>query len=220
MFIDDIISGLKTVSDNLIKYQQSSNKDSARLYDEIFRLKKLCIMLRKLPYYCNFSNNNGNIQKNVDTELLKAHEIVVCKTTEGYPFVKIPRLLPSRSAKTKGSLDFVRYPLQLALTKYVEENGYPVKENKKKVIVIRHNYPSDMPEFRCRDHDNYEVKGIIDDIASYFLVDDSIIYCDRLYLSKPDDDFSTEIFIIPEPDLTNWLTKNFREADGFAPQKE
>ena len=207
--IDSIINDFFKVADNLKNYQSDRNKDNMRLYEEIFRAESACIRLRKLPYYCNFNNKKNNIQKNLDSELLKAHEIFVGKTKEGYPYIKIPRLIPSRSAKNKGNLDFIRYPLQVALNKYVEKNGYPDKEREKRILIIRHGYPNNSPEYHCRDHDNYEVKGIIDDIASYFLVDDSIIYCDRLYLSKADNDFYTEIIIIPSKDLPKWICNNF-----------
>ena len=187
--IDSIINDFFKVADNLKNYQSDRNKDNMRLYEEIFRAESACIRLRKLPYYCNFNNKKNNIQKNLDSELLKAHEIFV--------------------GKNKGNLDFIRYPLQVALNKYVEKNGYPDKEREKRILIIRHGYPNNSPEYHCRDHDNYEVKGIIDDIASYFLVDDSIIYCDRLYLSKADNDFYTEIIIIPSKDLPKWICNNF-----------
>lgn len=197
----------KVIKD-LEKYENDDFCDNLRLYDDIFSAEKACVLLRQLPLYCSFDVKNTTVQNEINNKLLEAHEIIVKLTEDGYPYVKIPRLLPSRSAKNKGALDFVRAPLQAALSKYVEENGYPIKNRQRSVLIIRHGYPSDIPEFRCRDHDNYEVKGIVDDISSYFLADDSIIYCDRLYLSKADDSFYTEIFVIPSSDLNGWLRSN------------
>lgn len=206
--VSDIKSYFTKVIKDLEKYDNTTYCDNLYLYDDVFKAEKACVLLRQLPLYCNFDVKNTTVQKMINEKLLDAHEIVVKLTDKGYPYVKIPRLLPSRSAKNNGSLDFIRAPLQSALNKYVEENGYPVKNNKKSILIIRHGYPSITPEYRCRDHDNYEVKGIIDDISSYFLVDDSIIYCDRLYLSKADDDFYTEIFIVPSCELNEWLSLN------------
>jgi len=89
-------------------------------------------------------------------------------TPEGWFGLIIPALLPK---KYKGTPVIFEYPLYYAMEEFFRHK-LPRKRYKDCVIIFRHIYQRDRPERRYRDHDNIEVKTVIDIVAYYVMYDD------------------------------------------------
>ena len=57
-----------------------------------------------------------------------------------------------------------------------------------------------------RDHDNIEVKSVIDAVAFFVLYDDGPLTCEHFYCSAAGDENRTEVFVVPRSDFVKWLT--------------
>ena len=64
-------------------------------------------------------------------------------------------------------------------------------------MVLRHVYDRSNPKRAWRDHDNVEVKAVIDAIALFVMEDDSSHICDHHYFSAEGDRDKTEVYVIP-----------------------
>lgn len=80
-----------------------------------------------------------------------------------------------------------------AFTEYFKDKRYAVYD-KKAVICFIHHFST---EHNVRDHDNFEIKFIIDALATYLLVDDSSKYCSHYMDYVLDKKDYTEIFVVP-----------------------
>ena len=68
-----------------------------------------------------------------------------------------------------------------------------------------HEYGEEIPTIQWRDHDNIELNVVVDQISHYMLLDDSPDLCRHLYLSKEAEKTQTEVYIIRNKFLLNWL---------------
>lgn len=127
-------------------------------------------------------------------------------TEDEVPKITIMGVLPSRWRRYR---EYIGEPLRLEIVKYIEETGWEKPLAEKTTLVVCHRYPNNLANTMIRDHDNVELKGIIDDVALLFLVDDSMAFCDRLFIAKPSDSYSTELFLVPSAKLPEWLKKHY-----------
>ncbi len=74
--------------------------------------------------------------------------------------ILLPGLLPKKKA---GSCAFLTGPLSAALTEYGK--GHPIQRLRRAVVCFRHLYSARLPERMVRDHDNIEVKQVLDVMA-------------------------------------------------------
>ena len=109
--------------------------------------------------------------------------------------IRMP-VLPLKE-RCRSDCSYVAIPLLYALKKYGITHEIPRFDNA--IVTVRHNYPNNLPVRYLRDHDNIEVKKVLDVIALYFLEDDNMAHCDLYYTAKPSDSYFTEIFIAPKP---------------------
>lgn len=114
--------------------------------------------------------------------------------------ILLPGLLPRKKA---GSCAFLTGPLDSALADFGKAN--PIRRLQKAVVCFRHLYSAGLPERMVRDHDNIEVKQVLDVIADHFLVDDNGLLCTNLYTSAMGDREGTEVYVMAPEHLGEWL---------------
>ncbi|MCL2776247.1 MAG: DUF6100 family protein [Oscillospiraceae bacterium] len=136
--------------------------------------EKLTLTARQLPAY------TGNPQAQYLCERIAADNIPVRIgfTEEKWFSVVIPALLPK---KQKGSVNYIRDFLYAAMSEFIR-GKQPVRYTDC-VLIFRHIYKRDRPEWQYRDHDNIEVNMVADIIALYTLFDDSPFHCSHWQFS-------------------------------------
>jgi hypothetical protein len=167
------------------------------------------IVQRSAIYVRDLARYNGNVAVNeyLSSVYEESFHITVDIEPEGWVKVVLPRLLPK---KIRGLNQwFLRDPLTQALDAFFKqfrvEHGYWYRVNKC-VISIVHCYDSKIPETQYRDHDNYEINGVIDSIAEYTMEDDEPLKCFHFYMTRKSDQSFTEIYVLPQNDFLRWVS--------------
>jgi len=131
--------------------------------------------------------------------------IVVKYDNSGIVDITIPCLIPNRKKKSK---EFITAPLHAALERFVLDRpqGSPFEKFTHCVICITHLYDEVLFGIgRKRDHDNIEIKGIIDVINSFLLTDDTGNLCDIYNTSKITNADFTRISIMKKDMFPQWI---------------
>ena len=165
-----------------------------------------------------------------------ADSIGICVTEDDYGVVEItiPCLIPHRRKKSTG---FIADPLYVVLDRFVSEksshekstihseNTEPAGKSSMKssimpsdvlfkrfkhcVICIMHVYDKELyDKGRKRDHDNIEIKGIIDVINTFLLTDDTGNLCDIYNTSEFSDKDFTRISIMKKDVFPEWILRH------------
>jgi len=146
------------------------------------------------------------------TELLKdsanALEILIDCDEKGVVEISLPCLIPSRKKKPLG---FITAPLYAALEKFILSRHNAPEDPFEKfshcTICISHIYDKRLfGRGRKRDHDNIEVKGIIDVINTFLLTDDTGNLCDIFHTSEVSEIDMTRIFIMKKDMFPEWVS--------------
>ena len=66
-------------------------------------------------------------------------------------------------------------------------------------------YDQARPERAWRDHDNIEINFVTDMVAMYVMTDDAPYLCEHHYCSAAGTSERTEVYVIPQVDMTAWL---------------
>ena len=142
---------------------------------------------------------NKNAVSDVGKLIKSAIPVEIGYTKEGWFCVRFPALLPK---KEKGSTDYVRDMLYIALSDFFREHP-PIRYGKC-MIAYRHVYDRDYPERHWRDHDNVDINMASDTVALFVMKDDSPHYCEHHYCSVAGSENRTEIYVVPIEDLNAW----------------
>jgi len=132
-------------------------------------------------------------------------EICVTKGDGGIVDITIPCLIPHRRKKQTG---FITDPLYAALARFVSshQQDSPFEHFTHCVICITHVYDKTLfGKGRKRDHDNIEIKGIIDAINTFLLTDDNESLCDIYNASELSDQDITRISVMKEDMFPKWV---------------
>lgn len=183
-------------------YTQGNLREANELSLQGSRLaEKLALHFRMLPIYMGSPSAKKDIEKILAEEI----PIEIGFTAEGWFSIRLPRLLPKKEDSKKketGSLEYIRGYLYPALDRFFQ-TAAPVHFTDC-FIVYRHIYTQDAPERKYRDHDNIECNCITDALALYLMPDDSALHCQHCYLCHPGTTERTEVYIVPEPEFTQW----------------
>ena len=128
--------------------------------------------------------------------------ISVDRTQDGIVEIILPCLIPKRS---KNSTNFIIDPLHVKLSEFTLENN--LGKFRECVVCFINVYDKDLPERRVRDHDNIEMKSILDTINAYLLVDDGGLLCEFFCSSKLGDSDYTQIFIMHKDMFPKWVLR-------------
>lgn len=158
-------------------------------------LEKLCVSMRREALCCASDSERSRVEEALNEPL----DITAEVTETGFLHARFPIVLPSR--KKTDNIQLIAEVLRSKLSQLpnIPYSAYP------QTFIVCHNYKADLPEQLIRDHDNYEVKRIIDTVTPFCMPDDSVKYCDRFFTSKVSDYVSTEIWVIPTAKLGEWL---------------
>ena len=138
-------------------------------------------------------------KKQVLAQAAQVHGITIEQERDWYKII-LPGLLPK---KRGGSCAFIVAPLTCALAEFAE--CHPIERLVRCVVCFRHLYSPELPERAVRDHDNFEVKQVLDAVADQFLVDDTGLLCTNLYTTALADREATEVYVMPPESLPVWV---------------
>jgi hypothetical protein len=118
--------------------------------------------------------------------------------------ITLPCLIPRR--KTKAT-DFIIAPLQEILSRFVSSRKPRFERFKHCVICFTHVYDKSMLRRRHggRDHDNIEIKPIIDTINLFLLTDDTGSLCNIYNSCEIADRDMTRISIMKRDMFSAWI---------------
>ena len=177
----------------------------AASFELVYACEKLALLTRELPCH----TGHPKARAGVDKMLLEVIPIRIGYTPEGWFSVVLPALLPK---KEKGSTEYIRRVLRLAMQEFFSKK-VPVRLPKC-TIIYRHVYDRARPERQYRDHDNMEVNMVTDVVAYYTMIDDSAMRCSHYYCSAPGMENRTEVYIVPDGEMEEWLIKEESYPDS------
>ena len=166
-------------------------------YGAALRGESIVQKLRRLVY--------ATTNTNKAEYFARAAGVLDISVTEAGGIVEIvlPCLMPKRKNKSN---DFIAGPLFGALTEFILGRQQPFEKFKHCVICITHIYDKAlMSRRKVRDHDNMEIKGIIDVINLFLLTDDTGSLCDIYSASKIGDNDLTQITILEKDLFPEWI---------------
>lgn len=200
LIAEKLIEKAKTSLEKINTMIALDNKEG--LLEELFNYEniseKIVNNARLLPIM------SGRNAKNIINDIImKENNVNIKYTQEGWFYVKIPSLLPR---KEKGDPSYIRTTLNVGMKDFFSKNE-KYKFEEKIIMIFKHNYSKERTYREYRDHDNIELNAIVDMIALYVLIDDSPMKAKHFYCSDIEDNDSTEVFVIPQKDFKDWLTK-------------
>ncbi len=164
-------------------------------FELAFQSEKLALQARLLPA----ASGKRYAKVKLERQLISSMPIHIGLTEEGWFGLRFPALLPK---KEKGSSEYIRHSLYLALGEYFKKNDRV--RFRDCVLVIRHVYSERRPERQWRDHDNIEVNAVVDAVALYVLRDDNAKDCSHFYCSASGELDETHLFVIPKDEFVDF----------------
>ena len=171
---------------------QSATELLLTAYEQKERSTLLC---RALPLYSPESLS----REKVTLTLTDAAYAKCGYTEEGWFCAVIPTLLPK---KRKSCTDYIKEIMYASLERFLMNK--PMRKFGKCTIIFRHVYNRNNPKRAWRDHDNIEIKTVIDAIALFVMEDDSPHVCQHFYCSAEGDQDKTEVYVVPQDEFTIW----------------
>lgn len=177
-------------------------KDSIVLTDNLICYnigldEKIRNLLRKIPV-------EEEIKENIIISDVKVFSKI--EKEKDYLHLVMNNLLPARIKNNKNRAYLLRKLNQeyhKELFPYFKKGKLLIYESKVVIVIINHF--SD--ENSIKDHDNFEIKPIIDTISSFVLPDDNPDYCAHYMDSKYSETAYSEIFVIPETSFAQFIKK-------------
>ena len=206
--IERMLARAKDMSETVRILCEKGDMEEAN--EAAFRLEeiteKVVLLTRSLPAYTGYPRARSEVNRIIAETV----SITIGYTKEGWFSVRMPMLLPK---KEHGSADYIRQILYPEMQRFFR--GKVLEKLDYACIVIRHVYSEDRPERRARDHDNIETRMVSDIVAMFTVVDDSPIYCTHLYVTAPGSEDRTEVYIIPQKELPDFMAReDFMPKEG------
>lgn len=193
--LEQDISALQSI--DVIDYPDSYSTLS---YNIAIRGENVLHKLRKLVY--DTTNISKTEYHNSAADMLG----IRVKEDNGVVEIALPCLLPKRKNRSNG---FITGPLSGVLSQFILDKQEPFNKFEHCVICITHVYDKKLiNRRRIRDHDNMELKDIIDTINMFLLTDDTGSLCDIYSTSKVADDDFTLISIMGKDLFPKWILRH------------
>lgn len=155
-------------------------------------------------FMCNLRDILANVKqeprKRALTKCAERMGITVQKTN-GVLEVTLPIILPKKS-KTKA--DYLFDPIFHAMEEFSKTEPLFIKE--KAMMCIEFIYDKNSKNIPRGDHDNKEVKQVIDAIASFVVRDDSDNYLSLCQISSEGDYNHTKVYVMPEKTFSTFFS--------------
>ena len=123
--------------------------------------------------------------------------------TNGVLEVTLPMILPTKS-KTKA--DYLFDPIFHAMESFSKTEPLFIKE--KAIMCIEFIYDKNNKNIPRGDHDNKEVKQVIDAIAPFIVQDDSDEFLSLCQISSEGDYNHTKVYVMPEKSFAEFFLKH------------
>jgi len=128
---------------------------------------------------------------------------ICIREVNGIVEIILPCLIPKRKSKPT---EFLSEPFYAAMSQFISSRQLPFERFEDCVICITHVYDKSLfNKRRIRDHDNLEIKGIIDVINLFMLIDDSGNRCDIYNSSEVADSDTTRISVMKKDMFPEWI---------------
>ena len=200
--IASIIGDIHRLTQGIAALQSICITDNPGAYSDFSQQTALlaeviALRLRRIVY------DTANRSKS-DYLLNAADELdITVSEHDGIVDISLPCLLPKRS---KRAADFIAGPLFATLDDLTSGRQPPFVPFTHCVICITHIYDKTLPtQGRIRDHDNVELKGIIDTINTFLLTDDAGNLCDIFSTSEVGETDYTRISIMEKNRFPTWV---------------
>ena len=128
---------------------------------------------------------------------------ITVRKTDGILVVTLPTILPTK-AKTKAGYLFD--PIFYAMQNASEKESFLLKE--KAMMCIEFIYDRSNKNIPRGDHDNKEVKQVIDAISAFVVPDDSDDYLSLCQISSMGDYNHTKVYVMSEKDFGEFFLKH------------
>lgn len=157
-------------------------------------------------FMCTLRENMANVKqeprKRALTKCADRMGITVQKTN-GVLEVTLPMILPTKS-KTKA--DYLFDPIFYAMESFAKTESLFMKE--KAMMCIEFIYDKNNKNIPRGDHDNKEVKQVIDAIAPFIVQDDSEEFLSLCQISSEGDYNHTKVYVMPEKSFAKFFLKH------------
>lgn len=199
--IDRCIADLKELKEQLEELKQIDPMEQFEEYKDMalaasMKVEAAAIKTRGLVIESTFYSKQEYYKR-----IAKTHGITITGE-HGWIKIVMPFLLPSKRSQ-KYNCDLLIDPLDYVLRAFAKED--PAKKYEECILAFRHIYTNEFPDRAIRDHDNIEIKKVIDIIASHFMVDDSGRFCSHFYTSAVGEKEVTEVYVMNKNRLKYWL---------------
>lgn len=158
---------------------------------------------------------NTDIHKYDLKETAKILDISVSDGDEnntGAVLITVPCLLPHREKADKG---FVTLSLIRALDDYIYDKP-DFEKFKHCDICVTHIYNKNETKFtHIRDHDNFELKKIMDVIAMYLLTSDSGYFCNTHVFTEFGERNMARIEVMDSDKLPAWILRRYSYTKNY-----
>ena len=162
--------------------------------------EELTVAVRSLPDLYPFPETTDAI---VGEEVLAAYKPVIGYTSEGYFYMKIPRL-PSIYASKKDS-NYIKESIYYILNHAFCEAGVERHIFGDSVVVYCHRYAKDGTKHR-RNNDTSDTPSVTE-VLSWFVLDRDSGSCNHYYMAKDGVEDCTEVFVVPREAFADFLNK-------------
>ena len=157
-------------------------------------------------FMCNLRDIMANVKQETKQEVLircaDSMGISVQKK-DGILEVTLPMILPT---KAKAKAEYLFEPLFLAMENFSKNESVFIKE--KAMMCIEFIYDKNNKSIPRGDHDNKEVKQVIDAVSNFVVPDDSDDYLSLCQISTEGDYNHTKVYVMPEKDFGNFFLKH------------
>ena len=121
---------------------------------------------------------------------------ITVQKTNGVLEVTLPMIIPT---KKKAKAEFLFEPLFVAMEKASSNESFFI--NEKAMMCIEFIYDKNNKNIPRGDHDNKEVKQVIDAISAFVVPDDSDNYLSLCMVSSEGEYNHTKVYVMPEKDF-------------------
>lgn len=192
---------------NTIKYEEQLSK-------AVLSMEKQCLKMRELANYSLKLNNMGHKYLKLCDDISEISHQISVENCGDFFKITMPATLPRYDiVNSAGMSKYIARPLYDALRKYNKD--HKIEKYKSAVMVVANLVDSEMYEGSIRDNDNYEYKGIVNNIAFWFLPDDGFKYCNMFTTTKLSDRSRTEIYVVPTEKFGDFYAQHLTEIMQF-----
>lgn len=192
------IEAIERYSDRAIKYLKNANLNQINnieyLSSAVDLLEKTVLLARQIS--CDICNE---VVEKIEKIIIDNATIKIEKEANWIK-IDLPLLMPKRKYNIRNTY----YKAELANAVSVKKLSPEITEDIMCICFI-HCYEETHFTWRKKDHDNIDVKWIIDAINNFFLIDDGPLETALFHYSTIDTHDHTLVYLVPLKDFTTFF---------------